>query len=70
MNTLAITDLVNIVSESNLFELGFIAHIIPASIIVIAAILAIIEVAMKPMALLALAGLLGWGLLSSGWFSS
>ena len=68
MNTLAITDLVNIVSESNLFELGIIA--LPASIIVIAAILAIIKVAMKPMALLALAGLLGWGLLSSGWFSS
>ena len=68
MNTLAITDLVNIVSGSNLFELGIIA--LPASIIVIAAILAIIKVAMKPMALLALAGLLGWGLLSSGWFSS
>ena len=67
MNTLAITDLVNIVSESNLFELGIIAHIIPASIIVIAAIL--IKVAMKPMALLALAGLLGWGLLTTGWFS-
>jgi hypothetical protein len=67
MNTLAITDLVNIVSESNLFELGIIA--LPASIIVIAAILAIIKVAMKPMALLALAGLLGWGLLTTGWFS-
>lgn len=67
MNTLAITDLVNIVSGSNLFELGIIA--LPASIIVIAAILAIIEVAMKPMALLALAGLLGWGLLTTGWFS-
>jgi|DEB0MinimDraft_4_1074332.scaffolds.fasta_scaffold30409_3 hypothetical protein len=67
MNTLAITDLVNIVSGSNLFELGIIA--LPASIIVIAAILAIIKVAMKPMALLALAGLLGWGLLTTGWFS-
>ena len=67
MNILAITDLVNIVSESNLFELGIIA----LPIIVIAAILAIIEVevAMKPMALLALAGLLGWGLLTTGWFS-
>ena len=67
MNILAITDLVNIVSESNLFELGIIA----LPIIVIAAILAIIEVevAMKPMALLALAGLLGWGLLATGWFS-
>jgi hypothetical protein len=67
MNTLSITDLVNIVSESNLFELGIIA----LPIIVIAAILAIIgvEVAMKPMALLALAGLLGWGLLATGWFS-
>jgi len=68
MNTLAITDLVNIVSESNLFELGIIAAL-SASIIVTAAILAIIEVAMKPMALLALAGLLGWGLLTTGWFS-
>jgi len=67
MNTLAITNLVNIVSGSNLFELGIIA--LPASIIVIAAILAIIKVAMKPMALLALAGLLGWGLLTTGWFS-
>lgn len=67
MNTLAITDLVNIVSEYNIIELGVIAL---ASIVVIGAILAIIKVAMKPMVLLVLAGLLGWGLLAAGWFSS